>query len=266
MTITGILPPTTISQPYTDDIAAGPVEYFAAWGFRAGVTVVATGVDIWSGTADAIPIPPLAGQQMSVISTSAQDGPGGTGILTIDIHYIDANGLEKLETITMNGLVAVNTAALDIRFINDMHAQTAGATKGAVGTITIFPVGVPATVYTQIDVGKRRHINTSKMVPAGKVLLIEHFNAAGASAVAGQAVDVRLRFTGCHGILIPVTPPTTIFLSEDNSLVFNSSQSMMYMTPIVVPSLAIVKVSCYALGTGQDIQSSWHGKLMTAPV
>lgn len=266
MSITGILPATTISQPYTDNIAAGPVEYFAAWGFRAGVAVVAAGVDIWNGTANTIPIPPLAGQQMSVISTSAQDGPAGTGILTIDIHYIDANGIQKQEIITMNGLVAQNTAALDIRFINDMHAETAGATKGAVGKITIFPVGVPATVYTQIDVGKRRHINTSRMVPAGKVLLIEHFNTAGASAVAAQSVDVRLRFTGCHGILIPVTPPTTIFLSEDNSLVFNSSQSMIYTTPIVVPSLAIVKTSAYALGAGQDIQSSWHGKLVSAPI
>jgi len=264
MTITGLLPATAEDQPYTDDISSGPVIYMSAYGLRVNVPVVTTGVDIWSGTANVIPIPPLAGEQMSVVSTSAQDGVAGTGALTIEIHYIDANGLTQEEIITMNGVAAVNTVALNIRFINDIYVITAGATKAAVGTITIFPVGVPATVYTQIDIGKTRHVNTSKMVPTGKVLLIEEFDAAGASAGV-QSVDVRLRVTSMHGILIPVTPPTTIFISEDNALVFNSTTSASYLTPIIVPPLAIVKVSAYALGAGQDIQASWHGKLVIAP-
>lgn len=265
MTITGLLPATLDSQSYTDDISAGPVDYIATFGFRTAVAIVATGVDIWTGAATLIPIPPLAGQQMSVISTSAQDGVAGTGILTIEIHYIDANGIAKEETVTMNGVAAVNTAALNIRFINDFYALTAGATKAAVGTITIFPVGVPGTIYTQIDIGKTRHINTARMVPKDKVLLIESFDASGASAVGAQSVDVRLRITAHHGILIPVTPPNTVFISEDSILVFNSSESANYATPIVAPSLAIIKISAFALVAGQDIQSSWHGKLVSAP-
>lgn len=265
MTITGLLPATIDNQPYTDNITSGPVINFAAYGFRPTIALVASGVDIWSGAANVIPIPPLAGEQMSVISTSAQDGVAGTGILTVEIHYIDANGLQKEEIITTNGVGAVNTTALNIRFINDFYALTAGATKAAVGTITIFPVGVPATVYTQIDPGKTRHINTSRMVPTGKVLLIEQFDAAGSSATGSQSVDMRLRATSHHGILIPVTPPTTIFLSEDNLLVFNSTGSSEYSTPIVVPSLAIVKISGFAIAAGQNVQASWHGKLVTAP-
>lgn len=266
MTITGLLPATLDSQPYTDNIVSGPVEYIATFGFRVGVAVVTTGVDIWSGAATIIPIPPLAGEQMSVISTSAQDGVAGTGIQTVEIHYIDANGIAKEEIVTTNGVAAVNTVALNIRFINDFFALTAGATKAAVGTITIFPVGVPTTIYTQIDIGKTRHINTARMVPANKVLLIESFDASGASAAGAQSVDVRLRITAHHGILIPVTPPTTIFLSEDSILVFNSSESGSYVTPIVAPSLAIIKVSAFALAGGQDVQASWHGKLVQAPV
>lgn len=265
MVITGLLPATLDKQSYTDNIVSGPVDYIATFGFRTGVAVVATGVDIWTGAANLIPIPPLAGQWMSVVSTSAQDGVGGTGILTVEIHYIDANGIAKEEIVTMNGVAAVNTAALNIRFINDFYGLTAGATKAAVGTITIFPVGVPATIYTQIDIGKTRHINTAKMIPKDKVLLIESFDVSGASVAGAQSVDVRLRITAHHGILIPVTPPDTLFLSEDSILVFNSSQSVSYVTPIVAPSLALIKVSAFALGAGQNIQASWHGKLITAP-
>lgn len=266
MTITGLLPATLDKQSYTDSMVSGPVDYIATFGFRTTVAVITTGVDIWMGTANVIPIPPLAGQQMSVISTSAQDGVAGTGILTIEIHYIDANGDAKEEIVTMNGVAAVNTAALNIRFINDFYGLTAGATKAAVGTITIFPVGTPATVYTQIDPGKTRHINTARMVPANKSLLIESFDASGASAVGAQSVDVRLRITAHHGILIPVTPPNTLFLSEDSILVFNTSESVSYVTPIVAPSLSIIKVSAFAIAPGQDIQASWHGKLVQAPV
>lgn len=266
MSITGLLPATLDNQAYTDSMVSGPVIYIATFGFRTAVAVVTTGVDIWTGAANLIPIPPLAGQQMSVISTSAQDGVAGTGALTIEIHYIDANGDAKEEILTMTGMVAKNTTATNIRFINDFYILTAGATKAAVGTITIFPVATPATVYTQIDPGKTRHINTARMVPKDKVLLIESFDASGASAVGAQSVDIRLRITAHHGILIPVTPPNTVFLSEDSILVFNTSASVSYMTPIVAPSLSIIKVTAFALAPGQDIQSSWHGKLVQAPV
>lgn len=266
MSITGFLPATAIRQPYTDNIASGPVQFFSAYGFRAGVAVIATGVDIWSGVANVIPIPPLAGEQMSIVSTSAQDGVAGTGVLTLEVLYVDDNGVENVEIITTNGLAAVNTVAVNIRFVNDLYALTAGATKAAVGTITIFPVGVPATVYTQIDPGKTRHINTSRMVPANKILLVESFDSAGASAVGAQSVDVRLRSTSRRGLPLTVTPPTTLFNSHDNLLVFNTIGSQHYETPIIIPSLAIVKTSAFALGAGQDIQASWHGKLVTTPV
>ncbi len=97
MGITGLLPATSKFLPYTDNIAAGPVELFTAQGTRTNISTAVTGDDVWSGTATTIPLPPSAGTQMTVVSTSANDTNGGTGINNVEIHYVDANGNEQIE-------------------------------------------------------------------------------------------------------------------------------------------------------------------------
>lgn len=263
MSVKGLLPPTSDYPPFIDDIASGPTEIITSYGFRVNVANVSTGEDIWNGTASVVPIPPLVGQQMSVVSTSAQDGVAGTGILTLEIHYIDANGNEQTEDITMNGVAAVNTIATNIRFINDMHAVTAGTTKAAVGTITIFPVGTPATVYTQISVGQTRHLNTSRMVPFGKTCLIDWFKVSPATAGNG---DIRIRSTSHHGNPLTVTPPITLFITEDNSSIFQSASYTSYPTPIPIPALAIIKCTAFNVSGTPNVQCSWGGRFVTAPV
>ena len=87
------------SMPYLYDIAEGNVpdhDYFRGFGERIAVAVVATGVDIWRGVANAIPIPAAAGEQLEVISTSGNDdgAPVGSGVRTVEVHYLDAAGDE----------------------------------------------------------------------------------------------------------------------------------------------------------------------------
>ena len=126
MTITGLLPATSQFLPYTDDIAAGPVEFFSAQGTRASVSTTTSGDDVWSGTATTLPIPVSTGVQMTVVSTSGNDAAAGSGIRTIEIHYLDANGNEQIEGVTMNGVTGVNTVATNIRFVNEFYAETVG--------------------------------------------------------------------------------------------------------------------------------------------
>jgi hypothetical protein len=263
MSITGLLPPNSNFSPFSDNISAGPAELVLAFAFRVNVGNVVTGEDIWTGTANVIPIPPLAGEQMSVVSSSAQDGVGGTGILTIRIHYLDANGNEQYEDLIMNGVAPVNTTAVNIRFVSDIHALTAGATKAAVGAISIFPVGVPATVYTQIAIGQAHHLNSSRMVPANKFCLIDWFQVEPATAGSG---DVRLRATSHNGELITVTPPTTIFLTQDNYGMYQSGGYTAYPVPIIIPSLAIIKCSAFNTSGTPNVQVSWGGRFVTSPV
>lgn len=197
MSITGLIPPNTITDTldYIDNIAAGPVTYFSAYAFRNSLTVVTNGLDVWSGSAAFIPIPPAAGQQMSIVSTSANDTSGGTGINSVELHYLDHNGNEMTEDVTLTGTSPADTVATDMRFINDMHALTVGSNYAAVGTITLFPVGTPATVYTEIETGYKSHTNSARMVPAGKIFLIEQFNIASSAIAANKPSSVVLEIT-----------------------------------------------------------------------
>lgn len=265
MSITGLLPPTPQVIPYTDTIASGQVEYFAAQGIRFSVSAAVNGDDIWSGTATTIPIPPSVGQRMTIVSTSANDANGNIGINTIEIHYIDANGISQIETIIMTGLVPVNTAALNIRFINEFYALSVGAARAAVGTITIYAFGAPATIYSQINPGHLKHSNTARMVPAGKVCLVESFAASGGAALANKTAQINFRATSHNGILLPVSP-NPVFHKKGIILVFNSGQVIKFETPVLVPPLAVIKCTSFATGAGADVAAAWYGKLVSAPV
>lgn len=265
MSITGLLPVGLDFLPYTDDIAAGPVQFFNAQGVRVNVSTAANGDDIWSGAATTIPIPASTGVQMSAVSTSANDTGAGTGIRTVEIHYLDASGDPQEEILTLNGVGAVNTVATDIRFVNDFYALTVGGLTGAAGTITLFLTGTPATVYTQINVGHYKHSNTARMVPNGKVLLIESFAVSGGAAIGGKSAQINLRSTSHHGLLLPVSP-NAVWHKNASVFVFNSAQFIVFETPILIPSLAAVKCTSFATGAGADIAANWYGKNVTSPV
>lgn len=265
MSIRGLLPVSSEMQDFIDDISGGAAHQLYARGFRSNISSAVTGDDIWTGTATTIPIPPSTGQQMQVVSTSANDTNSGTGTRTLEIHYVDANGNEKGENITMNGLTPVVTTATNIRFIQDIHTLTVGSNLAAVGTISISQQGAPAIVYSTITPGMNRALNSSKMVPAGKTLIIRAFNASGGAAAGGKSADIRLRTTSHHGLILPVSP-NPVFLINDNFLSFNSGSSRLYLeTPIIIPSLAVVKCTAFSSAGGSDVQASWFGILVTNP-
>lgn len=260
MTVTGLIP--SIGRiDFIDNIEGGTAQELSAFGFRSNVSAAVNGDDIWPGTATTLPIPPDVGEQMQVVSTSALDNGGDTGIRTLDIHYIDANGEAKEEVITMNGITAVPTVATNIRFVQEIHAMTVGTNGVAVGTITISQFGAPATVYSQITAGFNRSLNTARMVPVNKALIIRSWNATGGASAGGKSADIRLRITAHHGILLP-----RVFQGQDNVLTFNSGAARIFEPPIVVPAFGIVKCTAYASVGGTDCQASWFGILVPTPI
>lgn len=138
-------------------------------------------VDVWSH-GGAYAFPAAGGVRMEIVSTSAQDGPAGTGILTARISYLDVNFAEQEETVTLNGLVAAPTAAVNIRRINYFAAETAGTSEAAVGTVTLRLFGGGAT-YARIEIGDAREYRAIYTVPAGKrALMLDWLVSAGASS------------------------------------------------------------------------------------
>lgn len=244
----------------SDALSSGPAIPLTGFGFRQSISSSINGDDIWPGTTPSLPIPPDAGEQMSMVSTSVADSSVGTGARTVQIRYLDNNGDPKEETITTNGTTVVNTVVTNIRFVQEIHALTAGSDLLTVGTIILFKTGTPSQIYTQIQPGTNQSLNTARMVPNGKILLITEFNCSGGSAVGGKSADIRLRSTSHRGVLIP-----RLFHFVDNFLAFNSSTHRDYDYPIIIPSLGIVKFTAYTSNAGADVQASWQGILINTP-
>lgn len=139
-------------------------------------------------------IPASSGVQMSIVSTSASDDntPGGTGIRTIDIHYLDANLNPMIEAVALNGTTPVLTMATNIRFIQCVHILTAGSAKAAVGTINVTNSGI---IYSQIAAGGRRCSSTARMVPKGKKCYVQGAAAGSVSGTAAAGALLKISST-----------------------------------------------------------------------
>ena len=124
------------SQDYQTAVARGDVynaEPFGGYGELVTVGAVTSQI-IWPD--GVYTLPPAAGLQMSLVSTSASDGVAGTGVRSVEIHYLDDTLTPLIETVVLNGTTPVLTVATNMRFIQCMHMITFGSNKKAVGTIT----------------------------------------------------------------------------------------------------------------------------------
>lgn len=161
------------------DIARGNVpgsRTFAAYGEKV---VTGSGSSIlWStGMPTTMTVPNSI--QLSVVSSSASD----TG--QIGIRYLDGSLIERTETLTLNGLTPVLTAATDIRAINNVYSKSGPV----VGNVTLTNGGV---TYARINAGRLEHTSSLQRVPAGKRLMVNALYAGSSSGSSASRVTVRL--------------------------------------------------------------------------
>lgn len=183
---------------FYEQIARGKIAGFepiGAYG-RYTATGAVTNHVIWPD--GAYHLPPSAGVQMSIVSTSANDdgSPAGTGVNTMDIHYLDHTLTSRVETIILNGLTPVLTVATNIRFIQCMHILSAGTVKSAAGIITASNGG---NVYAQIDAGGRRCSSSARMVPNGKKLFVSGVVGSSISGTAAAGAQIKISSTFFDG-------------------------------------------------------------------
>ncbi|MCK5643809.1 MAG: hypothetical protein KAJ19_23620 [Gammaproteobacteria bacterium] len=227
-----------------------------AIGERSGVAVVATGSDVWYGTDSAVTVPPSGGEQMQIVSDDPNDTAGGSGIQEVMIHYLDVNGDNASETIATSGTTAVDTIAVDMRFIQNIHASKVGSNLVAEGNITIHSKNIGGNpVYNMIELGGNMSLTINKMVPAGKTLYITHWDA---SAAGKQSVVMRLRSTDIHGDLFQ-----DVFLFKDSVFLENSSFVRRWTDEEIfpIPEFSLVKVSVWCSNAGADVSAGWSGRL-----
>ena len=125
---------------------------------------------------------PSSPQQMEVYSANAADTAAGTGVQSVHLYYLDAAGVDKVETIALNGGVVATTATNILR-VQAFRAATCGTGKKAAGNIDVRAIA-DTPVYSRIALGYTRARNTAYRVPAGKTLYVTSivFSAVGTTA------------------------------------------------------------------------------------
>lgn len=246
------------AQEFTLAVGRGDIPWakpFSSYGKFTATGAVVNHV-IWPDGVYNIPAP--AGVQMSIVSTSAQDAVGGTGMITAEIHYLDANLAEQIETITMTGLTPKLTVATNIRFIQCVHIVTVGSSKSAVGNIIVSNAGI---TYSQIEAGSRRCASSVRMVPANKKLFVAGAVAGGISGTAAAGVQIKLSSTYFDGHDLT---SQLVFMPFGNVAVQDTTVAFTFPVPAgPFPSGVLVGMEC-TTDKGAIITGDWFGWLENA--
>lgn len=227
---------------------------FRAMGRRTALATTVGGDDLWEGTAVTVPFPDQTnGEQLTLVSTSANDASAGSGAQQVDVHGIRKGGTEYVETVTLNGTTPVNTTITDWIFSQYLHTQRVSALGAvAAGDISIYRTGDATRVYNVIKAGGNVSLGSHRMVPAGKTLYVSYIKA---DAVDNKPISVRLRATcDFESVLTP-----NIFIFNELFELQNSIAIMSFAMPRIFPAGTIIKGSAVSISAGGTASLSYGG-------
>lgn len=142
----------------------------------------------------------------NIVSTSANDTSGGTGIRTIIINMLNSNyDIISSETVTLNGTTPVQTIGEGLR-VNGVFAVTAGSLESAAGTITITSDSESSKTVANIAPGETRYFGSNYSVPNLKNMFIKS-STFGVGRISGAGIKEGLMF-------FMLRPINSVFLSE----------------------------------------------------
>jgi len=237
-------------------------------GERESISTGTAGEDLWRGnelsaTPSAptshvlIPTPAAGGEQMTVISESAQDASGGTGAASILITYIDSAGAERTTPLILNGQTAVDLTPADVKFVQSMNVTTLGSTNTSgvgAGHIRIYQKADAGLVYNMIAAGGNMSLVPHRMVPAGKTLYLQSWNAS-----EGNNKRLRIRIRADATLAGVVQPGVPLFRG---SVYVNQSTSGDMPLGVCLPAGTVVKVSGWATVGNGEAATYWWGYLV----
>lgn len=204
-------------------------------------------------------LPDPAGVQMTIVSTSADDDvDAGTGIRSVELHYLDANLVEQVEVVELQGQTPVLTAATDIRFINCMHAQTFGDhPASAAGVITASNGG---TTYSKISAGANRCTSSARMIPAGKSCFVA--GAVGGASSGSSSARVIIRVVASELDANQYIDPLIMF-SFGSIAVQDGSESYTFPLPLKFRSGTVIALEL-TTDKSATVAGSWFGWIENA--
>lgn len=229
-----------------------------ATGRRDALSAAVAGDDIWNGTATSLVYPnQTTGEQLSFVSTSANDAAAGTNVQQIDIHGLRLGGIEAYERITLNGVTPVNSTVTDWIFAQYLHTQripSGDIGTTAAGDIACYRTGDATRVYLVIKAGGNVSLNAQRMIPADSSFYCEYIMA---TATSQKPISVRIRATcDYEGVLTP-----GIFIFNEVFELDGSGIAMSMSIPRKFPPGCIIKATAYSSQAGGTAAVSYGGWL-----
>ena len=204
-----------------------------------------------------LPTPSLSGEQMSIVSSNnADNGATATGVIMVRINYLDADGNEQAENVTLNGTTSVDTMATNIRFINDFYTLTVGSNGVSEGNISIYKKGgtIGNDLYNLIARGGNKSLVPHRMIPLNKTLYLQAWHAEEAQ---DKRSAIRIRSTDMHGELI-----SGVFCFKDTVYMRKATSGEISLHGIKIPALSIVKITHWDDQSGTEGSCGWWGYLV----
>lgn len=230
-----------VNKPYTTAIAEGAVPGHVPF-FKLGYSPAssATETTLWNAATEYVfPVAPI---QMEVVSTdNVNDKAGGTGALSMHIHYLDNLYNPQFELVVMNGTTAVPTVATNIFRINSFHVEGVGSTGKAAGTISIRSAVDHTTIYSQCAPGFTRSRNSVFTVPKGKTLYISDLSFSAGYKTSGKQVRVTL-----HASIDPMGTVSTsgvLFFPYREVILMDNNYATVAQMALPLPEKTDMKVS-----------------------
>lgn len=183
--------------------------------------------------------------QRSIVSTSASDAPAGTGALTVTINYLDSSMVSHSETVTLNGITAVNTVGTNIQFIESIVVATCGSNLANVGTINLMTATAGGgSIMAAIAISDNSTFYAHHYVPAGVTCFIRKHTGSGTLA-SGRSYMVVMGDPRATNLPILQAGDIIIHLA-------GGSEDHEYETPIVVtgPNLIVMRENPVATAAG----------------
>lgn len=209
---------------------------------RAGFNSVSVFQDVAEFLGTSInAMPELNGtESLEVVSASANDASGGTGINSVQIGYIGVDYVFATANATLNGTTPV-ALPFKSRQILWMEALTVGTNTVAVGNIILRIVG-PGATHEQITAGGNKSLSSHMMVPDGWSAFIQDWQV---TAIGTATQDARLRATVTTGGRLL----GSAYVFQDNVFVSANTATIGTLPWLRYPARTRIKISTFPSAT-----------------
>ena len=235
----------TSSMPYTYDIAEGNVadhSAFRSFGYNGVVGLTWETVHAASDLRNYL----ASAERLQITSGAAADdgAPAGNGARTVTVSGLDAEYNAISETVTMNGVADVQTAASFLR-VTGLTVATAGSTGYNEGAITASN-NAGGIVLEQIDIQKNASLSACYTV------------ANGYTAYVVQAMATESSSKGCEfGFWVRTFGG--LWMMKRTIVLYDSSIVLSMLLPMKIPQKADVEIRAKALQAGAVVTAGLEG-------